>query len=77
LFVWFAGVVERVADLKTRMQVTKCLTTFCEAVGPNFLFTRLFKIMKEHKNPKVLCEGLSWMVTAVEDFGISHLPLKV
>ncbi|CAM6047665.1 unnamed protein product [Sphagnum compactum] len=71
-----AGVVERVADLKTRMQVTKCLTTFCEAVGPNFLFTRLFKIMKEHKNPKVLCEGLSWMVTAVEDFGISHLPLK-
>jgi cytoskeleton-associated protein 5 len=36
-----AGVVERVADLKTRMQVTKCLTTFCEAVGPNFLFTRV------------------------------------
>jgi cytoskeleton-associated protein 5 len=41
-----------------------------------FLF-QLFKIMKEHKNPKVLCEGLSWMVTTIEDFGISHLPLKV
>lgn len=33
--------------------------------------------MKEHKNPKVLSEGLSWMVSAVEDFGISHLKLKV
>jgi hypothetical protein len=33
--------------------------------------------MKEHKNPKVLCEGLSWMVTTIEDFSISHLPLKV
>lgn len=38
---------------------------------------QLFKIMKDHKNPKVLCEGLSWMVTALEDFGIGHVPLKV
>jgi hypothetical protein len=33
--------------------------------------------MKEHKNPKVLSEGLLWMVSAVEDFGISNLKLKV
>lgn len=33
--------------------------------------------MKEHKNPKVLSEGVLWMVTAVEDFGVSHLKLKV
>ena len=33
--------------------------------------------MKEHKNPKVLSEGLLWMVSAVEDFGISLLKLKV
>jgi len=33
--------------------------------------------MKEHKNPKVLSEGILWMVTAVEDFGVSHLKLKV
>ena len=33
--------------------------------------------MKEHKNPKVLSEGLLWMVSAIEDFGISHLKLKV
>lgn len=40
-------------------------------------FVQLYKIMKEHKNPKVLSEGLLWMVSAVEDFGISHLKLKV
>lgn len=70
------GVSERVADIKTRAQAMKCLTTFCEAVGPGFVFERLYKIMKEHKNPKVLSEGILWMVTAVDDFGISHLKLK-
>lgn len=33
--------------------------------------------MKEHKNPKVLSEGILWMVLAVDDFGVSHLKLKV
>lgn len=38
---------------------------------------QMYKIMKEHKNPKVLSEGLLWMVSAVEDFGTSHIKLKV
>ncbi|XP_057538805.1 protein MOR1-like isoform X2 [Amaranthus tricolor] len=70
------GLSERVADIKTRAQAMKCLTTFSEAVGPGFIFERLYKIMKEHKNPKVLSEGLLWMVSAIEDFGVSHLKLK-
>ncbi|CAH1448437.1 unnamed protein product [Lactuca virosa] len=71
-----SGICERVADIKTRVQAMKCLTTFSEAVGPGFIFERMFKIMKEHKNPKVLSEGLLWMVSAVEDFGVTHLKLK-
>ncbi|KAK2973970.1 hypothetical protein RJ640_030149 [Escallonia rubra] len=70
------GITERVADIKTRAHAMKCLTTFSEAVGPGFIFERMFKIMKEHKNPKVLSEGLLWMVSAVEDFGVSLLKLK-
>ncbi|XP_058078323.1 protein MOR1 isoform X2 [Magnolia sinica] len=70
------GISERVADIKSRAHAMKCLTTFSEAVGPGFVFERLFKITKEHKNPKVLSEGISWMVSAVEDFGVSHLKLK-
>ncbi|GKG09657.1 protein MOR1, partial [Tanacetum coccineum] len=31
--------------------------------------------MKEHKNPKVLSEGLLWMVS-VGDFVVAHLKLK-
>ncbi|KAJ4702810.1 protein MOR1 [Melia azedarach] len=70
------GISERVADIKTRAHAMKCLTTFSEAVGPGFVFERLYKIMKEHKNPKVLSEGLLWMISAIDDFGISHLKLK-
>ncbi|KQK10308.1 protein MOR1 isoform X2 [Brachypodium distachyon] len=70
------GISEKVADIKTRAPAMKCLTAFCEAVGPGFVFERLYKIMKEHKNPKVLSEGVLWMVSAVEDFGISNLKLK-
>ncbi|KAF9590615.1 hypothetical protein IFM89_035933 [Coptis chinensis] len=70
------GISERVADIKTRIHAMKCLTSFSEAVGPGFIFERLYKIMKEHKNPKVLSEGITWMVSAVEDFGISLIKLK-
>ncbi|WCJ24432.1 ARM repeat superfamily protein [Euphorbia peplus] len=70
------GISERVADIKTRAHAMKCLTTFSEAVGPGFIFERVYKVMKDHKNPKVLSEGVLWMVSAVEDFGVSHLKLK-
>ena len=37
----FAGISERVADIKTRAHAMKCLTTFSEAVGPGFVFDRV------------------------------------
>ncbi|GJX98626.1 protein MOR1, partial [Tanacetum coccineum] len=71
-----AGICERVADIKTCAQAMKCLTTFSEAMGIGFIFEITSKIMKEHKNPKVLSEGLLWMVFSVDDFGVAHLKLK-
>lgn len=38
------GIAERVADIKTRAQAMKCLTSFCEAVGPGFVFERVCTI---------------------------------
>lgn len=35
------GVVERVGDLKTRLQAVACLTALSEAVGPRFVFERV------------------------------------
>ncbi|CAA2964836.1 MOR1 isoform X1 [Olea europaea subsp. europaea] len=47
-----------------------------QSLGRGMSCTELYKIMKEHKNPKVLSEGILWMVSAVEDFGVSYLKLK-
>ncbi|GJR77378.1 protein MOR1 [Tanacetum coccineum] len=66
-----AGIWERVADIKTCAQAMKCLTTFSEVMGKGFIFEIMSEIMKEHKNPKVLSEGLLWMVFAVDDFGVA------
>lgn len=52
----------------------------CKAFVVNSLLFDLFqmyKSLKEHKNPKVLSEGLLWIVSAVEDFGTSLIKLKV
>ncbi|KAG5540387.1 hypothetical protein RHGRI_020568 [Rhododendron griersonianum] len=70
------GIGKCFADMRTCARAKKCLTTFSEAVGPRFIFERLYKIMKEHRNPKVLINGILWMVSAVEDFGVSDLKLE-
>ncbi|KAL2326950.1 hypothetical protein Fmac_020377 [Flemingia macrophylla] len=49
-----AFLIERVADIKTRAHAMKCLSTMSEAIGHGFIFERLYKIMKEHNNLKVL-----------------------
>ncbi|EOA34696.1 hypothetical protein CARUB_v10022262mg, partial [Capsella rubella] len=47
----------------------KCPTAFYE--------TLLYKNMKEHKNPKFLSEGLLWMGSVVDDFGVSLSKLEL
>jgi hypothetical protein len=41
----YVGLCERVADIKTRAHAMKCLTTFCEAVGPGFIFERVSMVV--------------------------------
>ncbi|KAF7138362.1 hypothetical protein RHSIM_Rhsim07G0137600 [Rhododendron simsii] len=73
---YFGCIGKCVADMRTCARAKKCLTTFSEAVGPGFIFERLYKIMKEHRNPKVLIKGIQWMASAVENFGVSDLKLE-
>ncbi|CAH8278809.1 unnamed protein product [Arabidopsis lyrata] len=66
------GTNEQVVDIKTRSSAMKWPTAFYESFGPKFDIKKfrvgsLLKNMKEHKNPKVLSEGLLWMVSAVDD----------
>lgn len=42
---FLAGVSERVADIKTRAHAMRCLTTFCESVGPGFIFERVRRVV--------------------------------
>eukprot|EP00850_Spirogloea_muscicola_P001145 SM000004S15015 [mRNA] locus=s4:723804:739200:- [translate_table: standard] len=76
VLICLPGVIEKLADTKTRMQAAPCLTAFCETVGPQFVFERMYKIMKEHKNPKVQSEGLLWMAMTIEEFGVGQFKLK-
>ncbi|EFH40123.1 hypothetical protein ARALYDRAFT_917687 [Arabidopsis lyrata subsp. lyrata] len=76
------GTNEQVVDIKTRSSAMKWPTAFYESFGPKFDIKKfrvgsLLKNMKEHKNPKVLSEGLLWMVSAVDDCGASLLNFKV
>lgn len=48
MHVLLTGISERVADIKTRAQSMKCLTTFCEAVGPGFIFERVSVVVLTH-----------------------------
>lgn len=71
------GTVERLGDLKTRIQAAACLTAMSEAVGPQFVVERTCKLAAGSKNPKVLTEALGWLAQAVADFGTGPLKLKV
>ena len=38
---YLIGITHRVADIKTRVQAMKCLSTYCEDVGLGFIFERV------------------------------------
>ncbi|XP_047959847.1 protein MOR1-like [Salvia hispanica] len=42
-----SGITHRVADVKTRVQAMKCLSTYCEDVGLGFIFERASAIPKK------------------------------
>ncbi|THU43931.1 hypothetical protein C4D60_Mb02t02050 [Musa balbisiana] len=68
---------QEVENLQNLDQSAEILIRFlCAVPGWSEKNVQLYKIMKDHKNPKVLSEGISWMVSAVEDFGVSHIKLK-
>ncbi|GAQ86856.1 Armadillo repeat superfamily protein [Klebsormidium nitens] len=70
------GLVDKIGDAKMGGQVKGCLTAFCEAVGPQFVFSRLYKPIAGHTNQKNFGQALEWMGTAIEDFGVGMLNLK-
>ncbi|KAL4854812.1 hypothetical protein ACK3TF_004509 [Chlorella vulgaris] len=70
------GLVDKVHELKHKMQVCEALTAISEAVGPSFVMAELHKRAAANKNPKVLAEALGWMAEAIPEFGLACMDVK-
>lgn len=74
--VALGGLVDKIHELKHKVQVCEALTTISEAVGPQFVMAELHKRAAANKNPKVLAEALGWIAEAVPEFGLGACDVK-
>jgi hypothetical protein len=56
-----SGISEKVADIKTRAPAMKCLTAFCEAVGPGFVFDRVWYNIAINPSLQSFCAYLQFL----------------
>ncbi|PRW20522.1 microtubule associated isoform A [Chlorella sorokiniana] len=74
--VALGGLVDKIHELKHKVQVCEALTALSEAVGPQFVMAELHKRAAANKNPKVLAEALGWIAEAVPEFGLGACDVK-
>ena len=69
------GAGDKIHELKHRLPASEALTAASEAVSPRFVVAQLHTRAAANKNPKVLSESLTWIATAVEEFGLVNMDL--
>lgn len=52
-YITIKGLSDKIADMKLKGPVCKCLSALSEALGPQFVLSQLHKKAVAHKNPKV------------------------
>ncbi|GLC42611.1 hypothetical protein PLESTB_001118900 [Pleodorina starrii] len=75
-FTCIGGIIDKVADLKLKQPSFDTLTSFAEAVGPQFVMAQLHKKAAAHKNPKVQSEAINWIARAILDFGLAGTDVR-
>lgn len=70
------GAVEKIHELKHRLQASTALTAACERVGPKYVVSLVHQRAAWHKNPKVLAESLAWMQKTIDQFGYNNIDSK-
>ncbi|EFJ44246.1 microtubule organizing protein mora [Volvox carteri f. nagariensis] len=75
-FTCIGGIIDKVADLKLKQPSFDTLTSFAEAVGPQFIMTQLHKKAAAHKNPKVQSEAINWIGRAILEFGLAGMDVR-
>ncbi|GIL97467.1 hypothetical protein Vretimale_3111 [Volvox reticuliferus] len=75
-FSCIVGIIDKVADLKLKQPSFDTLTSFAEALGPQFVMTQLHKKAAAHKNPKVQSEAINWIARAIVEFGLAGMDVR-
>ncbi|XP_005107466.1 cytoskeleton-associated protein 5 [Aplysia californica] len=65
-----ADIVDKLGDAKNGAAAKDCLTGMSEALGLDFVCTEAMARAFENKNPKIQQEALTWLSTAVQEFGL-------
>ncbi|KAI7849124.1 armadillo-type protein [Circinella umbellata] len=68
--------VEKLGDIKLKKPAGECLVVFAEKTSLQFVFSQSYPIWKKAKSPKVLADSLTWIHTAVMEFGIAGLQVR-
>lgn len=68
--------VEKLGDIKLKKPAGECLIVFAEKTSLQFVFSQSYPIWKKAKSPKVLADSLTWIHSAIMDFGIAGLQVR-
>jgi len=67
--------ITKLAEPKNKQPASDVLTSFCERLGPQFVFAQLYKTAPTHKNPSVTAAALTWMAQTIQDFGTAGIKI--
>ena len=74
---WMIGVlVDKLGDVKLKVVSSDCLLSLAESCTPNFIMTQAIEVLQKQKAPKTLENGLLWIKTMCDDFGMKLIKPK-
>ncbi|KAG9318450.1 microtubule associated protein [Chiua virens] len=67
---------EKLGDAKLKKPAGDALIIFAEKTSLQFVLNQAYEPLGKQKAPKVLADALTWVDTAILEFGIAGLPLR-
>jgi cytoskeleton-associated protein 5 len=65
--------VEKISDPKLKSSASSCLSTYGEALSLQFILKEVFEVLKAAKSPKMISDGLVWVCTVLNEFGVKSI----
>ena len=67
--------VDKLSEAKYKILIDRFLSRVCElpSITPRFVIDHLIKYTLSHKNPKVIVEGLLFIIKTLQEFGSSYV----